>query len=78
MSYLASQPWPFPASLMIGARTEATSTQITVDPEELEQALWVTREEMVTVFAGQHPVIRPSRERRDCELHSARLACGSA
>ncbi len=62
VSYLASQPWPFPASLMIGARTEATSTQITVDPEELEQALWVTREEMVTVFAGQHPVIRPSRK----------------
>ncbi|MBN8633231.1 MAG: NAD(+) diphosphatase [Rhodobacterales bacterium] len=62
VSYLASQPWPFPASLMIGARTEATSTTITVDPEELETALWLTREELVTVFAGKHPTVRPSRK----------------
>ena len=62
VSYLASQPWPFPASLMIGARTEATGTAITIDPDELEQALWVTREELVTVFAGLHPTIRPGRQ----------------
>lgn len=62
VSYLASQPWPFPASLMIGARTEATTTEIRVDPEELEAALWVSREELVQAFAGQHPVIRPSRK----------------
>jgi NAD+ diphosphatase len=62
VSYLASQPWPFPASLMIGARTEARSDRITIDPEELEHALWVTREELVASFAGQHPVIRPSRK----------------
>jgi len=62
VGYLASQPWPFPASLMIGARTEATSTAISVDPEELEHALWVTREELVSVFAGKHPLIRPSRK----------------
>ena len=62
VSYLASQPWPFPASLMIGARTEATSDQITVDPEELEQARWVTREELVQAFAGRHPQILPSRK----------------
>jgi NAD+ diphosphatase len=61
VSYLASQPWPFPASLMIGARTEATSDRIVVDPEELEQACWVTREELVQAFAGRHPTIRPSR-----------------
>lgn len=61
VSYLASQPWPFPASLMIGMRTEATTTDITLDPEELEQALWVTREDLVQVLAGQHPLIRPPR-----------------
>jgi NAD+ diphosphatase len=61
VSYLASQPWPFPASLMIGARTEATSDAIIVDPEELEAALWVTREDLVSVFAGRHPTIRPTR-----------------
>ncbi len=60
--YLASQPWPFPASLMLGARAEALSEEITVDPAELEDALWVTREELVTVLAGRHPHIRPGRK----------------
>ena len=60
--YLASQPWPFPASLMFGCIAEATSDSITIDPAELEDALWVTREELVAVFAGQHPTIKPSRK----------------
>jgi NAD+ diphosphatase len=62
VTYLASQPWPFPASLMIGARTEAVTDRIVVDPEELEQAIWVTREDLVMAFAGRHPTIRPSRK----------------
>lgn len=61
VEYLASQPWPFPASLMIGARTEALETTITIDPAEIEQARWVSREELVSVFAGIHPEIKPSR-----------------
>jgi NAD+ diphosphatase len=61
VGYLASQPWPFPASLMIGMRTEATSDAITLDPAELEAAVWVTREELVQVLAGLHPTIRPPR-----------------
>jgi NAD+ diphosphatase len=61
VSYLASQPWPFPASLMFGARAEALSEEIVLDPEELEHALWVTGEEMVTVMAGLHPTIKPAR-----------------
>lgn len=62
VGYLASQPWPFPASLMFGARGTAISHQITIDPVEIEDALWVTREEMVDVFAGEHPLIKPARE----------------
>jgi NAD+ diphosphatase len=60
--YLASQPWPFPASLMIGCHAEATSDTITLDPAELEHACWVTREDMVTVMAGEHPQIKPARK----------------
>jgi len=60
--YLASQPWPFPASLMFGCIAEATSDQITLDPAELEDALWVSREELVEVMAGQHPKIKPGRK----------------
>ncbi len=62
VSYLASQPWPFPASLMIGAKTEAVTSDIRLDPDELEAAIWVTREDLVQVFAGRHPTIRPSRK----------------
>lgn len=61
VGYLASQPWPFPASLMFGCHGTALTREITVDPTELEDARWVTREELVTVFAGEHPVIRPAR-----------------
>lgn len=61
VGYLASQPWPFPASLMLGARTEALSRDIVIDPEELESACWITREDLVAVFAGRHPDITPPR-----------------
>ena len=62
VGYLASQPWPFPASLMFGCWGQATSNAITIDPAEIEDAVWVTREEMMEVFAGQHPRIMPSRK----------------
>lgn len=60
--YLASQPWAFPASLMFGCIAEATSDDITLDPAELQDALWINREEMVTVLAGQHPTIKAGRK----------------
>lgn len=62
VSYLASQPWPFPASLMFGCRGAALSTEITIDPVEIEDAMWVSREEMMQVFAGEHPRILPTRK----------------
>jgi NAD+ diphosphatase len=60
--YVTSQPWPFPASLMLGCHVEALETAITLDPVELEDALWIGREELVEVFAGTHPRIRPPRK----------------
>lgn len=59
--YLASQPWPFPASLMLGCAGEALGTAITIDPAEIEDAIWVSREAMLAVVAGEHPVILPPR-----------------
>ena len=44
--YLASQPWPFPASLMIGFGGRAETTQIHLDREELEDGRWFSREEL--------------------------------
>lgn len=59
--YLASQPWPFPASLMFGCAGEALTEEIRIDPDELEDALWITREAMVLAMAGRHPRIKPAR-----------------
>ena len=61
VAYLASQPWPFPASLMLGCRGEALSQEITLDPKELEAALWVSRERLLRVFLGEDPQIRAPR-----------------
>ena len=61
VGYLASQPWPFPASLMLGCHGEAESDAIQIDPDEIEEALWITREEMLDVMARQHPRILPPR-----------------
>ena len=62
VDYLASQPWPFPASLMIGCRAEALTETIRIDPAELEAALWVSREDMVLIVAGGHSVIKAPRK----------------
>jgi NAD+ diphosphatase len=62
VEYLASQPWPFPASLMFGCWGQATSQDITIDPVEIEDAMWVTREEMMIIFAGGHETILPARK----------------
>jgi NAD+ diphosphatase len=45
-AYHSSQPWPFPASLMIGFHAEALSEEIRLDPEELRDARWFTRDEL--------------------------------
>ena len=59
--YLASQPWPFPANLMLGCTGQALEDRITLDPAELEDALWLSREDLVAVATGTHPSVRPSR-----------------
>lgn len=51
--YVASQPWPFPSSLMIAAIGVADDDKLTVDTNELEDAIWVTRDEVRAVMAGE-------------------------
>lgn len=55
VKYFASQPWPFPSSLMIGCHTEALSEAITVDLNELEDARWFSRDEAAAMLMRQHP-----------------------
>ncbi|ARP96250.1 NAD(+) diphosphatase [Bordetella genomosp. 13] len=53
--YFASQPWPFPSSLMIGCFARAIGSDIVVDRNELEDARWFTRAEIAAMIAGTHP-----------------------
>jgi ADP-ribose pyrophosphatase YjhB (NUDIX family) len=49
--YQASQPWPFPAGLMVGFRAVAITEATNVDLQELEEARWFTREELIEKLA---------------------------
>lgn len=55
VNYYRSQPWPFPSSLMIGCHAEALSREITIDREELEDARWFSKDEIVTMLMRKHP-----------------------
>lgn len=51
--YVASQPWPFPSSLMIGCRARALGDVLTVDFTELDDARWFSRAEVAAAVAGE-------------------------
>jgi len=57
--YIASQPWPFPSSLMIACVGCAEDDRITLDTNELEDAMWVSREEVRRVLAGEPGAFLP-------------------
>ncbi|MEM5502892.1 NAD(+) diphosphatase [Ahrensia kielensis] len=54
VSYHASQPWPFPYTMMIGCYGVAASESIIVD-DELEDARWFSRDEVRQIANGTHP-----------------------
>jgi NAD+ diphosphatase len=53
--YHASQPWPFPYSLMIGCHAEALSDDYILDKSELEDGRWFDRQEVVQMLERTHP-----------------------
>ncbi len=55
VTYRASQPWPFPHTLMIGCEAEAETDAITIEESELADARWVSREEARAMLEGRHP-----------------------
>jgi NAD+ diphosphatase len=55
VAYFASQPWPFPMSIMIGCHAEATTTGLNIDRNEIEDARWVSREEAALMLLRKHP-----------------------
>lgn len=61
VSYLASQPWSFPNSLMIGCHGHAMDTNIKIDSNELEDAFWISKSDLVAAFADKDSKVRPAR-----------------
>ena len=55
VTYHSSQPWPFPATLMIGCLADAESDEINVDGVEIAEARWFSRDEVRRALAGEHP-----------------------
>lgn len=52
VSYIASQPWPFPSNLMIGCLAHADDPLLTIDRTELEDARWFSRAEIAEAMAA--------------------------
>jgi len=50
--YFASQPWPYPHSLMLGFQARWRSGELRIDANELEDAAWFHRDDMPTLFPG--------------------------
>ena len=71
--YLASQPWPFPSSMMIGCIGEAETDAITMDAAELEDVRWFTKRRRAADAGGR---ARGSSSRRT-PSPSRTTCCGS-
>jgi len=54
VSFVASQPWPFPHSLMLGCFAVVAHGELTVDTREIAEARWFTREEAEQMLHGKH------------------------
>jgi NAD+ diphosphatase len=52
VTYHSSQPWPFPSSLMLGFHAEAASRDISTEQDELEDAQWFSRAEILAWGEG--------------------------
>jgi NAD+ diphosphatase len=57
--YLASQPWPFPSSLMMAAFAEADGFEVRLDEDELEKVRWVTKDEVRAALTGNGDFLAP-------------------
>lgn len=60
VDYLASQPWPFPSSLMLGFHTHTTATNIEVDRDEIAEARWFTRDELRAATSSGEILLPPT------------------
>ncbi|MHA7819400.1 MAG: NAD(+) diphosphatase [Erythrobacter sp.] len=61
VSYIASQPWPFPSQLMIGCHSYADDDALVIDETEMAEIIWFTRDEVVSSLKGDGPFRAPPK-----------------
>ena len=59
VTYLGSQPWPMPQSLMLGFRAAAVGTEIKVDAEEIAEAHWYSRADLAAAVSSGDLLLPP-------------------
>ena len=59
VEFRASQPWPFPSSLMLGFLARAVDDEITLDQAELAEAMWLTRDGLRRAVAAESVLLPP-------------------
>lgn len=60
VDYVASQPWPFPASLMLGYAARAVTTDLHLVDEEIAEAAWFSRDDLVAAMDARAVFVPPS------------------
>lgn len=63
--FFASQPWPFPYTLMLACAVQATSEEMKIDHNELEDATWVSRDDLAAMVAARDDAMRVLRRQRN-------------
>jgi NAD+ diphosphatase len=59
LQYVASQPWPFPASIMVGFTASVESTDLRLDDDEITDAMWVSRDDLPGLVSSGVVILPP-------------------
>ena len=59
VTYVASQPWPFPSQLMIGCHSYANDDALTIDETEMAEINWYSRADVEAALAKNGPFLAP-------------------
>jgi NAD+ diphosphatase len=60
LSYVASQPWPFPASIMTGFKATVEDPTLRLDQDEITDAMWVSREDLPGLVSDGSVILPPA------------------
>ena len=60
LEYVASQPWPFPASVMVGYRAKVDDPTLALDNDEITDAMWVSRDDLPGLVSDGTVILPPT------------------